>query len=292
MTTSPSLSRSNVRQLLEEDGAAHDLTTLALISPKATASAQIVAKAAGIIAGVDVAIQVFRTVDPSLRFRISRRDGTRVRPGQTILTIRGRTRSVLAAERTALNFLGHLSGVATLTDEFVRRTQGTRANIYDTRKTIPGLRALQKYAVRIGGGRNHRMGLHDAVLIKTNHLLAYSRQHTAPRNAIKAAIAQAKRKTKRQFVEVEVGNMVEFKAALAAKPNVILLDNWPLQKIKKAVYVRSCLPSAVCCVLEVSGGVSLKNVRAIARTGVDRISIGQLTHSAPSLDLSLQITKP
>ena len=222
--------------------------------------------------------------------------GAAVSPGQTLLTVEGRARAVFAAERTALNCLMHLSGIATLTRAYVDRVRGTRAAILDTRKTLPGLRALQKYAVRAGGGHSHRADLSQAVLIKTNHLRALRGGKFGVRNAefgttIQEAITRAKRLHPRRFVEIEVANMREFTAALRARPDAMLLDNWSLRNIKRAVRLRdaafrtphSALP------LEVSGGVTLDNVRAIARTGVDRLSIGRLTHSAPSLDCSLQV---
>ena len=286
--------RPLIRRALQEDAASWDLTSRATIPPTCELSAKIIAKTSGILAGVDVAVWTFQDVDSTLQCKVIRRDGTVLTDGATILTVKGRARSVFAAERTALNMLGHLSGVATLTQQFVKRVRSTRAKILDTRKTLPGLRELQKYAVRVGGGDNHRMGLHEAILIKTNHVRAYSVQRIADRQQAETGIEELVRKAKRQagrrIVEVEVRNMKEFQAALNAGPNMILLDNWRIQDIRKAVALRrSYTLSAKRCTLEVSGGITLANVRAIAKTGVDRISVGRLTHSAPSLDLCLEV---
>ena len=269
-----------IKAALREDRARHDATSRAVLPAALRIRARIIAKAPGILAGVKLAALVFTTLDPSLRCRLHRRSGAALKLGTPILTVEGRARSIFAAERTALNFLGHLSGVATLTRAFVDRARGTRARILDTRKTLPGLRALEKYAVRAGGGTNHRSDLAEAILIKTNHLKALGRSQTIPK-----AIAKTRSVRPKNFVEVEVANLREFKAALGAKPDAILLDNWRLPDIRTAVLLRKST-----ILLEVSGGVTLANVRAIAKTGVDRISIGRLTHSAPSLDVSLEVT--
>ncbi len=277
-----------IRLALHEDGAANDLTSNVVLSVATRVDARILAKASGILAGGRIAAWTFQTQDPSLRCRLLRNDGARLTCGETVLTVRGNARSIFAAERVALNLLGHLSGVATLTRAFVKRTRPYRVRIYDTRKTLPGLRLLEKYAVRIGGGHNHRMGLHDAILIKTNHLKA-----AHGKSIIQDMVVRAKRIKPRTFVEIEVTNLRELKVALQAKPDAILLDNWPVKYIREAVAVRNSSPSTQhpAPLLEVSGGVTLANVRAIAKTGVDRISIGRLTHSAPSLDLSLQVVE-
>ena len=279
--------------LREDLAAAGDLTSRALIPPTLRVRAVVRANSPGLVAGTRIAQQVFAAVDPRIRCRISRRDGQAVAPGQVILRVEGPARSILAAERTALNFLGHLSGIATLTNQFVRRARPARAAIMDTRKTLPGLRVLEKYAVRVGGGKNHRLGLSDAVLIKTNHLLAYSGQRIADRKKKTQVIGElvqgARRRYPKKMVEIEVTNLTEFEAALDAKPDVVMLDNWPLAAIYKAVRYATRYPLSARPLLEVSGGVTLQNVRAIARTGVDRISIGRLTHSAPALDVSLHI---
>jgi nicotinate-nucleotide pyrophosphorylase (carboxylating) len=294
----PPLSRTAVlpliRQALHEDAASRDVTSRAVIPPNARIRARIIARSRGVAAGVEIAALTFVALDPSLRCRLHRRSGAGVSPGTTILTVEGRARSILAAERTALNFLGHLSGIATFTRQFVRKVRGMRARILDTRKTIPGLRLLEKNAVRAGGGQNHRLDLSDAVLIKTNHLRAMQPpggSRVEGQGWVQRAVTQARRVRPRKFVEVEVTNLIEYRAALQAKPDAILLDNWPLASIRRAVWLRSHFPSTPrpSPLLEVSGGVTLQNVRAIARTGVERISIGRLTHSAPALDVSLKV---
>ena len=274
-----------------------DITTSAVIPPGRHIRARIVAKASGIVAGTPICQWVFHTIDRRIQCAILRRDGQSVRRGQTILTLRGSAHGIFAAERTALNLLGHLSGVATLTHQFVQQIRPCRVKILDTRKTLPGLRLLEKYAVRVGGGENHRLRLDDAVLIKTNHLRAMtSREKFGMRNAeceesIKEAITKAKQSQPKKFVEIEVTNLRECIAAFHAQPHAILLDNWSLVDIHKAVRVKnSALRTPHSApLLEVSGGITLRNVRAIAKIGVERISIGQLTHSAPMLNVSLEV---
>ena len=277
-----------IKAALREDRARHDLTSRAVLPPDTRIRARIIAKAPSILAGGPVAGWVFQALDPSLRCRLAAKEGSRLEPNQTILIVEGPPRSILTAERTALNLLGHLSGIATLTREYVRRTRGTRAKILDTRKTLPGLRALEKYAVRAGGGHNHRGNLSEAILIKTSHLNALGNGKRQTGNVVQRAIAQAKHAWPKHVVEVEVTGMAEFRAALIAQPDAILLDNWRLADIHRAVQrvPRSPFPVPL---IEVSGGITLANVRAYAKTGVDRISIGRLTHSAPSLDVSLQV---
>lgn len=286
-----------IRQALREDGAFRDVTSVAVIPVTERVAARIVAKESGVLAGAPIAVWAFQMVDFSLRCAVRYREGTSLRKGQTILTVEGRARSVFAAERTALNFLGHLSGVAMLTAEYVHEARGTHAKIFDTRKTLPGLRLLEKYAVRVGGGHNHRMGLDDAVLIKTNHLRALARPPSTVHGPqmIHEAVEHARQVTPKRFIEVEVTDLDEFMAALYTRPNAILLDNWGLADIRRAVQMRNSAPRTLhprLPRLEVSGGVTLANVRAIAKTGVDRISIGRLTHSAPALDVSLAVMSP
>ena len=278
-----------IRLALREDQASHDVTSRAVIPPAMRIRARIIAKSAGILAGGKVAVWTFQAVDQSLRCVLTCRDGAALARGRTILTIEGRARSIFAAERTALNVLGHLSGIATLTRAFVRKARGTRAVILDTRKTLPGLRALEKYAVRIGGGKSHRTNLQEAILIKTNHLLAYSVQRIAYRKAIRKTVRLARQNAHGRVVEIEVRNLGEFLIALETQPDVILLDNWPLASIRKAVLYAKRYTLNARLLLEVSGRITLANVRALAKTGVDRISIGRLTHSAPALDVSLQV---
>lgn len=281
-----------VRAALREDAAAHDATSRAVIPPDLRIRARIAAKARGVLAGVKLAALVFETQDRSLRCRLLRRSGASLSSGTPILDIDGPARSIFAAERTALNFLMHLSGIATLTRAYVDKTQGTGAAILDTRKTIPGLRALEKYAVAAGGGANHRHDLSDAILIKTNHLNALRQETRDARHGIQEAVKQAGTRFPRLTVQVEVSSLRELREALQAKPDAILLDNFSLADIRHAVAMSrvSRLPSrSRRPLLEVSGGVTLENVRAIARTGVDRISIGRLTHSAPALDVNLTV---
>lgn len=285
MSRVQSTTLSIVRVALKEDlGRDGDITSQAVVPSGKQAKAEIRAKASGVVAGLPFAVSAFRAVDAKLRVVAKARDGQRVRPGAVLLAVSGSARSILAAERTALNLLGHLSGIATLTAHYVQQVRGTRARIFDTRKTLPALRLLQKYSVRMGRGYNHRWGLDDAVLIKTNHLrLAGGAANRV--KAIRETVAQARRRGRGRWIEIEVTTLSEFRAALDAKPDMILLDNWPLRRLRKAVALRTSRQP----LLEVSGGVTLANVRAIAKTGVDRISIGRLTHSAPSLDLALRI---
>jgi len=282
---------SLIRAALREDRARHDITSRVVLAADASVRACLVAKAPGVVAGGPVAGWAFTVADPSVRYRQLVADGSRVRPGQTIATVSGDARSIFAAERVALNLLGHLSGIASVTRTYVRRVRGTRAAIFDTRKTLPGLRRLEKYAVRVGGGRNHRMDLSDAILIKTNHLRALSHGPAAMNRAILQAIHGARRAAGQRLVEIEVANLREFKTALEARPDAILLDNWRLADIRKAVALRrgARRPRRGVPLLEVSGGITLANVRAVAKTGVDRISIGRLTHSAPALEVALQV---
>ncbi|HUJ79913.1 MAG TPA: carboxylating nicotinate-nucleotide diphosphorylase [Nitrospiria bacterium] len=265
---------------LAEDFGAGDTTTRRLFPRPVKAEAVIIAKQPAVIAGLHAARAVFQAVDRSLRFRATVRDGARVEPGAIVAALAGDGRSILTGERVALNFLQHLSGVATFTRRFVDAVKGTHAVILDTRKTIPGLRRLEKYAVRMGGGRNHRMDLSDGILIKDNHL--------ALAGTIQTAVLAARRRiggTGRLPVEVEVTTLEEVGEALSAAADIILLDNMPVVQIKEAVRLIGRHART-----EVSGGVHLHNVREIAAAGVDAISIGALTHSAPAADLSLEIT--
>ncbi len=292
----PSLNRKAIQSLihvaLREDQARRDTTSHTVLPPSLRIRARVIAKSPGILAGGPLAVWTFQTLDRSLRCTRHIRDGASLKRGQAILTIEGRARSIFAAERTALNVLGHLSGIATLTHQYVQRVRGTHAVILDTRKTLPGLRQLEKYAVRIGGGQNHRGSLADAILIKTNHLNALRRGTSGKGQAtrkefIETTIHTAKKSGR--SVEIEVTNFQEFLAALAVCPHTILLDNWSIPNIRRAVRHLSLVACHLPPALEVSGGVTLANVRAIAKTGINRISIGRLTHSAPSLDLSLRV---
>jgi len=242
--------------------------------------AVIIAKEDGVIAGLSVAEQVFRKTDSGILFEANIEDGKKVKESEQVAQIRGKVSSVLTAERTALNFLQRLSGIATLTAQFVERTKGMHAKILDTRKTTPGLRHLEKYAVRMGGGHNHRMGLHDMILIKENHIATAG----GITSAVKRAREQLVRQSLELDVEVEVTNLEQLREALELKVNRIMLDNITLEEMRQAVRIVTGDVE-----LEVSGGVTLETVRQIAETGVDYISVGVLTHSARALDLSLLI---
>ncbi len=264
---------------LAEDIGSGDVTTLATVPPETRAHGTIVAKAAGVVSGLGAAAAVFHRVDPSVAFERRLHDGARCQPGDAVADVAGPARSILTGERVALNLLQRLSGVATLTARYIDAINGTQASIIDTRKTTPGLRTLEKAAVRDGGGRNHRVGLADGVLIKDNHLAAVGGPDRVTR-AVRQARAFAPHTLR---VEVEVTTLDELAEAIAAGADVVLLDNMDAPMIRRAVEL-----AAGRVLLEASGGVSLTTVRAIAETGVDLISVGALTHSAPALDLSLQ----
>jgi nicotinate-nucleotide pyrophosphorylase (carboxylating) len=257
-----------------------DVTSELLIPKSKSALANIIAKSAGVVAGIPIAKRVFQMVDESLRFEEIREDGDKISPSDIVLTISGSTRSILTAERTALNFLQRLSGIATLTAQFVERIAGAPATILDTRKTTPGLRALEKYAVRVGGGHNHRLGLFDMILIKENHIAAAG----GITKAVAIIRGELEARKLPLAVEVETKTLEEVNEALVLKVDRIMLDNMPVPQIREAVKMVSGRAE-----LEVSGGVTLETVRAIAETDVDYISVGALTHSAPALDLSLLI---
>jgi nicotinate-nucleotide pyrophosphorylase (carboxylating) len=265
-----------VAEALAEDlGLGGDITTQATITAGTRASGVIAARKPGTIAGVQLAEAAFKTLDPFTQFEVVVGDGGRVDAGGVIARISGDARVLLTAERTALNFLGHLSGIATLTARYVSAVAGTKARIMDTRKTTPGLRALEKFAVRCGGGVNHRFGLFDAVLIKDNHIVAAG--GIGP--ALERARAQSGHMVK---VEIEVTNLDEIDEALQLDPDALLLDNMDVSLLRAAVR-----EVAGRVVTEASGGVNLDTVGAIAATGVDLISVGALTHSAPVLDIGL-----
>lgn len=267
-----------MRQALAEDlGRAGDITTQATIPDSATATATLVARAAGVICGLDIARAAFRQIDPTIGFESWETDGARVEKGAALARIDGSARAILIAERVALNYLGRLSGVASLTAQYVERVAHTKARICDTRKTTPLLRAFEKYAVRCGGGANHRFGLDDAVLIKDNHI------------AVAGGVVPALRAAKRYAghlvkIEIEVDTLDQLRDVLAEGADVVLLDNMPPLTLREAV---TLVKGAMIC--EASGGVSLETVGAIAETGVDLISVGALTHSAPVLDVALDI---
>ncbi|PIQ89411.1 MAG: nicotinate-nucleotide diphosphorylase (carboxylating), partial [Candidatus Omnitrophica bacterium CG11_big_fil_rev_8_21_14_0_20_42_13] len=281
---------------LREDIGRGDVTAYLLFPRSFKITSKIVAKEGGILCGLNIAERIFRMLDNRIQISKKAKEGKPVRKGQVLCVIRGDARSILSSERTALNFLARMSGVATLTHKYVKCVKKYRVKIIDTRKTTPGLRVLEKYAVRTGGGYNHRMGLWDQVLVKDNHIAAFSRQPSAFRKSknLTELIQKIRKKVKRGMkIEVEVENLQDFKNALQASPDIIMLDNMRVSDIKKAVAIknkRGTLYAVRSPKLEVSGGVTLANVSAIAKTGVDTISIGALTHSAVSLDFSLEVS--
>jgi nicotinate-nucleotide pyrophosphorylase (carboxylating) len=258
-----------------------DVTTLATVSAEAVATASMVPREPGVIAGVDVALLVLDEVLGVGGYQVLDRveDGARVRPGRPLLTVRAETRGLLTAERTMLNLICHLSGIATVTAAWVDAVSGTNAKVRDTRKTLPGLRALQKYAVRVGGGVNHRLGLGDAALIKDNHVAAAGSVVEALR-AVREAAPDLP-------CEVEVDSLEQFDAVLAEKPELILLDNFPVWQTQTAVQRRDSRAPAV--LLESSGGLSLQTAATYAATGVDYLAVGALTHSVRALDIGLDM---
>ena len=278
----PAIMDPCVKAALREDIGAKDITTSALILKDTQAKAGIEFKERGVLCGIDVIERVFRSIDENLRFLPVAKDGEMIEKGREIAYIEGSGASILTAERTALNFLSHLSGIATFTREFVEKIKGTSAKIFDTRKTIPNLRILEKYAVHIGGAENHRFGLYDQVLIKDNHLKILRKE------SIVGIVKQARRASlKKTIIGIEAKNMAELSEALNSKPDYILLDNLSVEQVKEAARLRAKCGTRT--PLEVSGGITLDNVLDYAQTGVERISIGRLTHSAPSLDVSLDI---
>lgn len=309
-----------IKMALKEDIGNGDITTEALFPNHIKIKAEVIAKEAGVVCGAAVAKEVFKAVERKIRkdkrrirenkgkdgrrritkekegcIRIYNRvkDGARVKKGQVVCVVEGDARVILAGERTALNFLGRLSGVATLTRKYADAVKPYKVKILDTRKTTPGLRELEKYAVRRGGGANHRMGLYDQALVKDNHIEAFSVQRSEDRKSLKEIIEKVKKGiNKGMKIEIEVENLRQFKEVLEADPDIIMLDNMCIADIKKAVAIKNELSAVRCPLsakLEVSGGVTLDNVRNIAAAGVDMISVGALTHSAPSIDFSLEI---
>jgi nicotinate-nucleotide pyrophosphorylase (carboxylating) len=272
--------RALVRAALDEDRAFDDVTTQATVGPDVRASAAMVSRAHGVIAGVPLAISTFLAMDQGIAHTVHAADGAHVEAGTIVIALEGRAGALLSAERVALNFVQRLSGIATLTARYVAAVAGTRARILDTRKTTPGYRALEKYAVRCGGGTNHRADLESAVLIKDNHLAAMG-----------GDIAEAVRRSRALappgiVVQVECDDLAQVRAAVAAGADSVLLDNMPPDMLRACVQL-----VAGRAITEASGGVTLDTVRAAAETGVDRISVGALTHSAPALDVALDFTQ-
>jgi nicotinate-nucleotide pyrophosphorylase (carboxylating) len=287
--------RQLIRLAVREDlDRVFDWTTVCLVPPEAIAQADIVSRGEGVVAGLRAAELALSEMDTNVAWTAAVDDGTRISRGQVLATVRGPARSLLSGERILLNLIGRLSGVATLTRRYVDAVAGTGARIYDTRKTTPGWRRLEKYAVRLGGGYNHRTGLFDAILIKDNHLAlgaaGQGADHLSPAQAVRRArelvesIATAK-SAEPLIVEVEVDTLEQLTMVLGEGPDIVLLDNMSPEVLRQAVALRDRAASGV--ELEASGGVTLESVAEIAATGVERISVGALTHSAASLDVGL-----
>jgi len=265
------------RALSEDLGRAGDITSQSVLPQGATATADLVIREAGTLAGMELVISAFKAVDPDVKLEVLARDGQAMAKGTVALKASGSAVSILTAERVALNYLGHLSGIASTTAKFVKAVEGTKARIACTRKTTPGLRALQKYAVRMGGGSNHRFGLDDAVLIKDNHIAVVGGVF----EAVTRARAHVGHLVK---IEVEIDRLEQLDAALESRADVIMLDNMSLGDMRTAIYNVGGR-----AIVEASGGVTLETVGAIAQTGVDVISTGWITHSAPNLDVALDV---
>ncbi len=280
MPPNQSSAHDPIAAALAEDVGPGDLTCRYFVESNRMGQARVLAKEAGILAGIDAAAEVFHRVDADLEVMKVKADGAALHPGSEVLRVKGRVRSILTAERVALNFLQRLSGIATLTRRYVEAIAGTPARILDTRKTTPGLRHLEKAAVRAGGGNNHRMGLYDMVMVKDNHLAAdSSAEH------LRAAIRTIRESQPDIRIEVEADRLDQVRAYLAIEGiDVILLDNMPLEDLREAVRL-----GGGAATFEASGGVNLQTVRPIAETGVNFISVGALTHSAPAIDLSLDL---
>ncbi len=261
--------------LLEDLGRAGDITTDAIIPPETKAQTALVARKKGVVAGLDTALLAFELCDPAIRVEVAKADGSVLAPGDTIATVAGPVRGILTAERVALNFLCHLSGIASATAAVVEAVRGTKARVICTRKTMPGMRNLQKYAVRVGGGFNHRFGLDDAVLIKDNHIAAAG--------GIKAAVERARAAIGHLVkIELEVDTLEQLEEALAVGADAVLLDNMDVEQLRRAVAMVNGR-----AVLEASGGIRPENAAAIAATGIDLLSMGWLTQGAPILDIGL-----
>ena len=266
--------------LAEDLETAGDLTCAALIRPDESAAVQVVARSNGVLSGSPIGRMVFARLDPNVRWESHQRDGESISRGEAVATVSGPLATLLTGERTMLNFMTHLSGIASLTRRFVDAVHGTRAVVLDTRKTLPGWRVLEKYAVRCGGGTNHRIGLYDGVLIKDNHLAAWTES-----DSIAHAVNAARQRSPHGVsIEVEVDSVTQLRDALDGRPDIVLLDNMDLQTLRESVSIRNEVAPGV--LLEASGGVTLATVAEIAQTGVERISVGGLTHSAPALDLA------
>lgn len=282
--------REIIKQALKEDMGKGDVTTALVIPKTIKVEAVIIAKESGIVCGMDIARMVFKSQDKNIRFQPLIKDGDKINPGEVLAKVYGLAACILSSERVALNFLGLLSGIATRTREFVNEVKPYKVKIMDTRKTLPGLRLPEKYAVRVGGGYNHRFGLDEMVLIKDNHLKIINPKSQTPNPK---QILQIKNKIpKKMKIEVEVKNLKEFKETLKAGPDIIMLDNMTVKDVKEAVKIRNLLPPNSyhpIPELEASGGINLKDLKKIAATGIDFVSLGTLTKDIRSMDLSLEI---
>ena len=270
-----------IENLIAEDSANNDITTNSIINEDRECSAAIVIKNQGVLCGVHLAERVFMKVDSSTKVHTLFEDGARVSKGDVVLDVKGRARSILAGERISLNLMQHLSGISTLTAQFVDSVKSTKAVIIDTRKTLPGIRKFQKYAVTAGGGRNHRMNLSDGILIKDNHIHLSSIDGLSMHDIVMKAKENVPHSVQ---IEIEVETLEQLRDVMKADPDIILLDNMDIEMIRMAVEINNGK-----ALLEASGGVNLNNVKEIAETGVDMISIGALTHSCEALDMSLNI---
>lgn len=266
-----------IENALSEDIGPGDVTTEATIPADSTSTAEMLAKQDLVLAGLDVSREVFHYLDPDIQFTPLAKDGDKIKAGTVLVRLSGKTRVLLTGERAALNFLQHLSGIATLTAKYVEKIKGLKVEVLDTRKTLPGLRQIEKHAVRMGGGKNHRMGLYDMVLIKDNHITAAG--------GLTNAVERVRNRMQNRFkIEVEAKTIEEVREALSAKVDTIMLDNMPVEIMREAVKL-----IAGRALVEASGNVTLDTIRAIAETGVDFISVGSLTHSAPAADISMKI---
>ena len=270
-----------IRLALEEDSASNDITSKALISQGQKARGYIIAKEPGIAGGLFLVQRIYRLLSKRVNVTVKAKESDQVKKGQVLVTLSGEARAILAGERTVLNFLQRICGIATYTNKFVKQIKGFRTKILDTRKTVPGWRFLDKYAVKMGGGSNHRLNLSESFLIKDNHKKICTLEN------ILNMMPELKKSKK--VLEVEVETLDELTQVLKTRPTVIMLDNMPLKDIAQSVKIVRKLPAGQRPLLEVSGGVNLRNVRNIAKTGVDFISVGAITHSAPALDISLEI---
>lgn len=270
-----------IKYALQEDIKSGDITSKATISKSKKAVGKFLVKADGIIAGLEIAKVVFKYVDQKIKFEIKIKDGSKVEYGDVAAIVTGKAQSLLTAERTALNFLQRMSGIATSANNYSEKVKHTKAKVIDTRKTVPGLRTLDKQAVKLGGCANHRIGLYDMFLIKDNHIEVAG----SITKAVEACVKYNKKHHTKFKIEVETKNLKEVEEALTTKADIIMLDNFEIDEMKKAVKIINGN-----CKVEASGGVNLETVKAIAETGVDFISVGALTHSVKALDISLEIT--